>query len=304
MKESRPAGGRHKIRNFAAAGLLASLAFLTLSGCGLTKKLPARMMGSTFDGLSVAIASQPDVRMVEDALPAYLLLMDGLLVSAPDDPALLRTAARSYSSYASAFVPEEESDRLALLYGQAREYSLRLLDQTQPKIAAALRGPSREFDAVLPRIGRDDVPDVFLAGTCLAGWITANNDSPSAIAEQPKLVALMERVLELDEGHFYGGPHLFFGIYYGVKPQAFGGKPEQSLAHFKRALELSGEQFLMTSVLYAQYYARQVFDRELYESLLNQVLEAPVENWPESRLMNEVARVKARTLLELAEDYF
>lgn len=295
---------RRDMRRFATVLLLAVLAALPLTGCGLTRKLPARMMGSTFDGLSAAIASQPDVKMVENALPAYLLLMDGLLVSAPDDPALLRTAARSYSSYASAFVPEAEPERLVLLYGQAREYSLRLLDQTRPKIAAALRGPSREFDAILPAIGKDDVPDVFLAGTCLAGWITSNNDSMAAVAEQPKLVALMGRMLELDEGYFYGGPHLFFGIYHGVKPKALGGKPEKSLAHFERALEFSGEQFLMTRVLYAQYYARQIFDQELYETLLNQVLEAPVENWPESRLMNEVARVKARTLLELTEEYF
>jgi hypothetical protein len=60
----------------------------------------------------------------------------------------------------------------------------------------------------------------------------------------------------------------------------------------------------MTRVLYAQYYARQVFDQAFYEKLLNEVLEAPVENYPETRLMNEVARVKARTLLELTEEYF
>jgi hypothetical protein len=284
--------------------LLAGLAGLPLSGCGMIKKLPARMMSSTFEGLSDAIAGQPDVRMVQDALPAYLLLMDGLLISAPDDPALLRTAARSYSSYASAFVPEEEPERLVHLYTRAREYSLRLLHQTRPKIAAALRGTSRDFDAILPGIGKDDVPDLFLAGSCLAGWISANSGSAAAIAEQPKLVALMERVLELDEGHFYGGPHLFFGIYYGVKPEAFGGNPELSRVHFERALEFSGEQFLMTRVLYAQYYARQVLDQQLYESLLQQVLDAPVENYPDSRLMNEVARVKARTLLELSPEYF
>ncbi len=290
-----------EIRTVAAILLLTGIALLPLSSC---KKLPARMMGSTFDGLSTAIAAQPDVQMVESALPAYLLLMDGLLISAPDDPALLRSAATSYSSYASAFVPEEEPERQVLLYDQARNYSLRLLDQTRPDVAAALRGPSRDFEAILPRIGLEDVPDVFLAGSCLAGWIAANNDSPAAIAEQPKLVALMERVLELDEGYFHGGPHLFFGVYYGVKPRAFGGKPDLARDHFEQALTFSGEAFLMTRVLYAQYYARQVFDRELYESLLSQVLEAPVENFPENRLMNEVARVKARTLMELAEDYF
>lgn len=303
----RPGWRRIPVRQHAARAAVTvscALALALCSGCGLTKKLPARMMGSTFDGLGRAIAEQPDVRMVEEALPAYLLLMDGLLISAPDDPALLRTAARSYSSYASAFVPEAEPERLAHLYQRARQYSLRLLEQTRPEVAAALRGPSRDFESVIPRIGLDDVPDVFLAGTCLAGWIAANSDSPAAIAEQPKLVALMERVLELDEGHFHGGPHLFFGVYHGVKPAAVGGRPELSREHFEKALAFSGERFLLTRVLYAQYYARQVFDQELYERLLREVLDTPVEEYPETRLMNEVARVKARSLLELSEEYF
>ena len=43
--------------------------------------------------------------------------------------------------------------------------------------------------------------------------------------------------------------------------------------------------------------------RELYGSLRGQVLEARVDDYPANRMMAGVARVKARALLELADDY-
>jgi len=294
--------GMGNLRSLLSILLLVGL--LTTFGCGLAKKLPARMIGAVFEGLSASIFEQPDVQLVEQALPAYLLLIDGLLDSSPGDTRLLRTGAQAYSAYASAFVEEEETERLALLYGKAREYSLRLLAIEQKKVASALQGPGRDFNACLPALRNRDVPDLFLAASCLGGWITANPDSPEAIAEQVKVVELMTRILELDESYYYGGPHLFFGIYHGVKPKVLGGQPDTSRAHFERALEMSGEQFLLTRVLYAQYYARQVLNQELYESLLQQVLDAPVEQYAETRLMNEVARVKAVKLLDLVDDYF
>jgi hypothetical protein len=56
-------------------------------------------------------------------------------------------------------------------------------------------------------------------------------------------------------------------------------------------------------VLYAQFYARLVFDRALHDRLLNEVLAAdPVA--PRLTLINTLAKVKAKALLESGKDYF
>ena len=59
----------------------------------------------------------------------------------------------------------------------------------------------------------------------------------------------------------------------------------------------------MTKVMFADQYARLVFDRSLHDRLLNEVLVAD-DDPPELRLMNAVAKRRARELLDSADDYF
>ena len=115
----------------------------------------------------------------------------------------------------------------------------------------------------------------------------------------------MEWVLERDEAYFNGNPHVFLGIYHAALPPTLGGKPDKALAHFKRAEELTGGSSLMVPVQMARFYARRVFDRDLYESLLRRVLEAPGDIGPaELTLQNEVARSMARNLLSKTDEFF
>jgi hypothetical protein len=59
----------------------------------------------------------------------------------------------------------------------------------------------------------------------------------------------------------------------------------------------------MAKVEYARRYARLMFDRELHDRLLQEVLAAdPV--YPELTLSNVLAQRQAKELLQSAEDYF
>jgi hypothetical protein len=129
-------------------------------------------------------------------------------------------------------------------------------------------------------------------------------DSVQAIADLPKAVLLMERVLELDETYQFGGPHLFMGIYKSATPEALGGKPEEARAHFEKAIEIGNGQYLMAQVLYAENYAKKTFQKDLYVSLLEEVIQAPTDSVPELTLVNTVAKQRAIELLEEAEEYF
>ena len=59
----------------------------------------------------------------------------------------------------------------------------------------------------------------------------------------------------------------------------------------------------MAKVLFAEQYARLVFDRELHDELLGQVIAANAKV-PGMTLMNTLAQEQARQLLESANDYF
>ena len=59
----------------------------------------------------------------------------------------------------------------------------------------------------------------------------------------------------------------------------------------------------MAKLLYAEKYARLVFDQELHDRLLKEVIDAPVEK-NESTLINSIAQYKAKILLAESGDYF
>jgi hypothetical protein len=113
----------------------------------------------------------------------------------------------------------------------------------------------------------------------------------------------MLRVVELDESYYYGGAHLFLGAYYSSRPAMYGGKPQLSREHFERALAISNRKFLLTLVTYAETYARMVFDKTLYENLLTEVLDQPLDD-NEMASSNKLAQVMAKKLLDATEDFF
>jgi hypothetical protein len=85
-------------------------------------------------------------------------------------------------------------------------------------------------------------------------------------------------------------------------PASMGGKPEKGRAHFEKAIEIN-EAYLMTKVIYAQQYARLMFDQELHDRLLNEVLSAdPVVEG--MTLTNRIAQERAKDLLASSKDYF
>ena len=114
----------------------------------------------------------------------------------------------------------------------------------------------------------------------------------------------MLRVLELDEGYFFGGAHLFWGTILMVKPVFMGGSPDKSREHFEKCLSFCGKQFLMPYVFYARYYAARTFNEQLFDWLLTTVIETDIDILPSQRLPNAIAKEKARQLLKQKDDMF
>jgi radical SAM superfamily enzyme len=89
-----------------------------------------------------------------------------------------------------------------------------------------------------------------------------------------------------------------------LKPAVYGGDPTASRSHFEKALAISDHRFLPIQVAFARTYAKMVFDRELYEKLLKEVLTFDIATAPDLTLSNLVAQKQARKLLAETDDYF
>lgn len=295
MSSTAHSDGEVVIRGAVARVLPVCLLLAALAGCaaGLTRSLP--------ENLSRAILNQDDPEIVRTGAPAYLLLLDGLIEGDPDNPHLLRTAADLYGAYATVFVHDPERSRK--LAAKALEYARTAVCQHHPELCEEKILSYKDFLAVLNSMDQADVPQLYSLGAAWADWVQTRSDDWQALADIPRIEAIMERVVALDEGYQHGRAHLYLAVFHTRLPPAMGGKPEQGREHFERAISLSGGLDLIDKVEFARRYARLVYNKKLHDRLLHEVLDAnPVAEG--LTLSNTLAQEQARQLLATSNDYF
>ncbi len=279
--------------------LLAALAIaVTLSGCAA---LIGSVTGNIASDLSDAILDSDDPATVRDGAPAYLIMLDALLRRSGENADLLRAAASLNGAYATAFVADDSRRRGFAT--KALEFALRAtcLDIAWTCDVRTLSFAELERQTLTLR--REDVPAAYALAIAWAGWIQTHADDWNAVADLARVKPILQRVVELDEAHDHAGPRLYMGVFETLLPPSSGGRPEAGREHFERVLELTGGRHLMAKVFFAQSYARMVFDRELHDRLLTEVLSADPQA-PGLTLMNTIAQEQARALMESSDDYF
>lgn len=276
-----------------------AIILVTLTGLSGCASLMSSVTSGLAEDLADTILNSRDVETVRQGIPAYLLMIDSFLRSSPENTDLLLAASNLNGSF-SVFT---EGDRAQLLTEKSLDYASRAAC-IEIRSFCGLR--DRDFDAFRAAIdsqGENAVPVMYALGVAWTGWIQAHSGDWNAIAQLGKVKYLMSAVIDLDETWDNGGPHLYMGGLETALPDAMGGNLEKGKMHFERALEISGGQYLMTKVIYAEQYARLAFNQELHDRLLNEVLEAdPVV--PGMTLTNSVAQEQARTLLNESSEYF
>ncbi|MDX1453991.1 MAG: TRAP transporter TatT component family protein [Gammaproteobacteria bacterium] len=275
--------------------LLLPLVTLLGSGC-------ASLVSGATDNLSRAILNHDDPGVVQDAAPAYLVLVDSFITGDPDDEDSLRVGASLYAAYTGIFITDTE--RAMRLSDRSYDYARRALCEYEDELCGLDKMAFPELTRRLAE--RDDEDDLPFLGTLAQSWlvwIRAHSTDWSAVADLPRVEELLKTVLRIDETWEQGTAHQYMGMLLTVRPPALGGKPEEARKHFERAIDMSGGTNLGAKVAMAESYARLVFDRELHDRLLNDVLEADV-NAEGQTLLNVMAKQQARELLASADDYF
>ena len=276
--------------------LLAVVCMLSLNGCtSLVSSLTSQMANDLAD----TILNSNDIDTVREGIPAYLLLIDSFLQRSPDDVDLLIAAATLNGSFSIFANPE----RAGLLNQKSLDYASQAACLTNEAMCDHASVAYDEFEQRISGLKKKDIEAVYALGVAWAGWIQTHSDDWNAIGQLGRVKLLMEKVIELDETWDNGGAHLFLGGLETLLPATMGGKPEKGRSHFERSLRISDGKYLMTRVVYAEQYARLVFDRELHDRLLQEVIDAdPVV--PGMTLTNLMAQERARELLADSNEYF
>ncbi len=276
--------------------------FLLFSSCSV-QKLALRSMSGILDNSMAALFEESDLKLAEQAIASDLKLLEGLIKSDPNNQKFLLLACQGFASYALGFVEDQDLDRAQSLYLRGRDYGLKIL-QKKPSFLPALSGDLDRLAAALKNFDRNEVPALFWTANNWANWINLNLTDTDALADLPRVQLMMQRVLELDEGYFFGGAHLFFATIYASRPRLLGGDLDKARHHFSRCFEFAQDKFLLPYVYYARYYAPRTFDTELFTNTLQKVLATPDDILPEQRLPNAIAKRKASDLLQRIDELF
>jgi hypothetical protein len=291
---------------------------LALAGCSMTG-FAANQAGAIAAESVDRLRGFWDYDIAGQANAAGIMQLEGLLGFSPDDERLSLTLCASYVGYAFGWVEvqaqeaEDAGDydaasrqrhRAELLYTRARDLALRVLRGRDAGIDQALRSKPQELRAYLAEHYRDpeDAAPVFWAAASWGALLGMSEDM-SLVMDLPAIIALVEHVVALDPGFESAGALVFLGGFNAQFPVQLGGSPDRAKQHFERALKITRRRAHQVQLAYARTYAVTVGDRELYVSLLNEIVQAP-DQGSRVRLANKIARIRAELLLSKVDQVF
>jgi hypothetical protein len=295
---------------------------LSVSGC--FTKLAAGTTVNVIGQAAPAIQRYEDPELAEEAMPASISTLEGLLEIRKDDTNLRALLARTYASYGFGFMEDhmeaaiEKDDeanieryrkRAGMAYRRSREIALGSLtlwedegggaDGHIKKGLAAWTEYLKKFDDA-----EEHVPTLFWAAYSWGRYIGLNRDDMNALADLPLVTALADRVYALDHTFMGYAPHALRAGLIGTAPAQLGGRPLDAKKEFEAAIAGTGGKNLMYYVVEAQIVAVALQDRALYQSLLTKVVEAPTDINPDERLLNQIAKRRAERYLRQIDQLF
>lgn len=250
---------------------------------------------------------------------AGIMQLESLFRFSPDNEELALTLCASYVGYAFGWIEvqaeraEDAGDydgaarqrqRAELLYTRARDVALHVLRQRDGGIDAALAGKPAQLEAYLAEHYDDpeDAAPLFWLSAAWGARLGMSEDMSLAM-DLSAIIAVVERVIELDERFEGAGALVFLGGFNSQFPAQFGGSPEKGKQYFERALQLTGRRAHQVQLNYARTYALTMNDKAQFVALLNEIIAAP-DQGRDVRLANKIARVRAELLLSKVDRLF
>jgi len=278
---NEPIAEAEVLRGMKKALVVAALSLLS-SGCTI---IVSNAAASFSDNLSKAVLNQDDPELVRDGVPTLLLTMDSLIEGSPDSPQLLSqllsAGATLYATYGAAFADDEI--RASKLTSRARRYASRAMCETYKPSCDWPNATYDEFVATLDGIGKKNADVLYTYGFAWLAYLRAHSSDW--------------------DSEVNSSVYTYMGIMLTLRPPSLGGEPERAREFFEKAIADSGGADLSAKVEYARGYAKLLYERELHDRLLNEVMEAD-PNQTGFVLSNVMAQEEAATLLAEADDYF
>ncbi len=298
------------MKTFAGYGRLCALVgALCLGTTGCIKQiLTDGQIESTRTG-SAAVDTVGDYEVANTAAFAGLAQFEGMHYLAPQNKNALFLLLKGWTGATYGFIEDlmeqaEDSDGLdspMFLYQQSRtiagyeraiHYGTELVEMKAPGFADAQKNDGT-MKTWLTAFDASDAQDLFWLGYAWISRANAGKDNPELVGSLFVGVAILERVVELDDKIMYGSAHTVLGSYHARTTTA---ELDEAKKHFDQAIAITGGKLLLPKVQLAAKYFCMKGDKESYVKTLTEVIEAG-DTMPNQRLQNTIAKRRAKRYL-------
>ena len=291
-------------------------AFL-MASCSVSK-IASDMTAGIFKEGAPVFEQEGDVETAEISGLAMIKTLEVFNYQNPSNKTYLNLLARSYATYAFGFFetrmvqyqfsdPEKYQmyfDRAKGFYKKGKSFASDLFHRKDPTLISAL---AKDLDLTRKRVShydRHDIDPLFWFAFNWGSYINLSKDDITVVADLPLVEAMMAQILKVYPGFFYGGPNIFYGVYYASRPAMLGGNPVKAKESFEAAAQTTDGKNLMVFALEAQFLAVQTMDRALFDEMIRKVNDGSVEGLPQQRLANALAKQRVKYLAANASHYF
>jgi hypothetical protein len=298
-------------RTTAASLALALVGALGAANTGCIKQMILEGQIESTRKAATAIDTLHDYEIANTIAFSGLAQFEGMHYLAPDNKDALFMLTKGWAASTFGFIEDhleqaednEGLDSPIFKYHQARArasydralyYGVKLLEQKAEGFKAATKNDQtireylKQFDDP-----EEDTQNLFWVGYAWMSKTNVMKEDPAIVSELFIGVAIMERAVELDDKFMFGSGHTALGSYHARSAMA---ELDDAKKHFEKGLAISGGKFLMTKVQYAAKYFCTKGEKDAYERLLNEVIDAG-DVLPEARLSNAIAKRRAKRYL-------
>lgn len=277
--------------------VIAGVSLLVISACSFNS-LSARLSSVFIEYRVEALNRETDLSKVRSLLPENIKQLESMLAIDEDNQDLHIYAAQAHYSFAFAFMEDIHNNQAIVHYYKSYQHAKAALS-LQGVSAKLLQGRSPRLEKKVSVLSESSVEALYWTALSWAKLIELKQPDVLMLSQLPKAAILMDRVLKLNGDYQFGGPYLFFAVYYAGRPHYLGGDQALAIEYFERAHRVNRNRLLLVDYLQARYlYGRAGRGKGLNQRL-KKIIQAPDDLYPEQGLMNAVAKQKASRLLSV-----
>lgn len=274
-------------------------------GCsGFIDKKAAESTYAILQKSQIAAKRQADLELARAAVPGGLLQIEAFALAYPDHAGFKTLHAETLCQYATAFVFDDweeaslgQSPDVERIARRVERLTQRCVELNLDLLPAAWRTARTQGQAAWEA----KLATAMVADTNALRWIATSDAvllalAPLArLASMPIIDATLSRVIALAPGAHDSDAEIMLATLQAGRSRFLGGPDGSEL--FERARTQLGPGSLVDDVMYARGVLVARKDRAAFKAALERVLETDVAAWPDRRLSNELALVKARRYL-------